>query len=199
MPTVYNAKQNKKPTKRKRIPKKTLVIGLAVVALAVAAVAVLELTHTIDLFPTKTPPPPTPQVIPGETNTDKGSGNTQDKGSDKGTGSGSGDTTSTTPPLTPSGNFVSNHKPNLGGTPAPNNEQSSCTTTPGASCDITFTKDGVTKSLGAKTTDGNGSAFWSWTLQSVGLTEGTWEIKAVATLNGQTTSANDALSLAVAP
>ena len=101
--------------------------------------------------------------------------------------------------VTPTGDFVSDHHPNLSGSPAPNLESSVCTTTPGASCKITFTKDGVTKALTPETTDLGGSAYWDWKLQDVGLTAGSWQIQAVATLNGQTMSATDAMNLVVAP
>lgn len=100
----------------------------------------------------------------------------------------------------PSGTFVSNHKPNLDGSPAPNTISSVCITTPGAICNITFEKNGVTKSLGAKTTDGDGAAYWtSWKLQDVGLSEGSWSITATASLNGQSKNTSDSLSFVVSP
>lgn len=100
--------------------------------------------------------------------------------------------------LAPTGNFVSNHHPNLSGSPAPNTITSVCSSTPGATCVITFTKDGVTKSLGAKIIDAGGSAYWlNWNLQSIGLTTGSWNVKATASLNGQSKSASDAMPLEV--
>ena len=101
--------------------------------------------------------------------------------------------------LMPFGNFISNHHPNLSGSPAPNVESSVCNTTSGASCAITFTMNGITKSLSPETTDKGGAAYWSWTLQQVGLTEGTWKIQAVATLGDQTKTASDAMDLVVGP
>jgi hypothetical protein len=98
----------------------------------------------------------------------------------------------------PTGGFVSNHRPNLGGYPAPNTISSTCSTTPGATCKIVFTKDRVSKELSAQTTDGNGSVYWNWKLQSVGLTEGIWKIKAVATLGDQTKESQDSIDLVVA-
>ena len=97
------------------------------------------------------------------------------------------------PLIAPSGNFVSSHT----NVPANATEQSVCTTTPGASCTITFTQNGVTKSLTAQTTDKGGSTYWTWTPQSIGLTAGSWTITATATLSGQTQSANDATPLKV--
>lgn len=98
----------------------------------------------------------------------------------------------------PTGNFVSDHHPNLSGHPAPNQMASSCTTTPGASCKIAFTSNGVTKSLAPETTDSGGSVYWNWTLQSAGLTQGTWSIEAIATLNDNTKTASDPQNLVVA-
>lgn len=101
--------------------------------------------------------------------------------------------------IAPTGSFVSNHHPNLSGSPAPNQEQSVCNTTPGATCDIEFTNNGITKSLGAKTADSSGATYWTWTLQSIGLAHGSWKITAKATLNNQTKTAIDALLLDVQP
>jgi len=99
---------------------------------------------------------------------------------------------------TPTGSFVSNHRPNLSGYPAPNLESSVCTTTPGADCTINFTMDNTTRSLDTRTTDSNGSAYWDWKLQDINLTAGTWKIQAVAKMNGQTKTASDAIDLMVA-
>lgn len=99
--------------------------------------------------------------------------------------------------FTPSGDFVSNHHPNLSGSPAPNTMTSVCNTTPGATCKITFTMDGITKQLPSKTADSNGTAYWSWKLQEIGLTAGSWKVQAIASLNGNTKTATDALDLVV--
>lgn len=101
--------------------------------------------------------------------------------------------------VAPTGDFVSNHHPNLSGSPAPNTMSSVCNTTPGASCQINFTKDGVVKSLPSEVADAGGSAYWNWKLQDYGLTSGSWQIQAVTSLNGQTKSATDALDLVVNP
>jgi len=98
--------------------------------------------------------------------------------------------------ILPSGNFVSNHHPSLSSQPL---ESSVCTTTPGASCQIIFTQDNITKELPARTTDSNGSAFWDWKLQDYGLSTGSWKVEATATLNGQNKSATDSISLEVNP
>jgi hypothetical protein len=103
-------------------------------------------------------------------------------------------------PAAPTGDFVSDHHPNLGGSPAPNTETSSCTTTVGVECQIRFTMNGVTKELPVQTTDGDGSTLWSnWTLQSIGLTQGSWQVTAVAINGSNEVTAQDPLQLVVAP
>ncbi len=106
--------------------------------------------------------------------------------------------TSRQPLTAPNGTFVSNHHPSLSGQNS-NLEQSTCNTLPGASCDIEFSKDGVTKSLGLKQADSSGAVYWTWKLQDVGLTQGTWQTTARATLNGETKTAQDPLALTIQP
>lgn len=98
------------------------------------------------------------------------------------------------PPLTPSGDFVSNHSP---GDSTPTSEASTCNTSPGAICYIQFTKGSESKKLDARTTDARGAAIWYWDVKDAGLTQGSWTIMAVATLNGQTKTANDSQPLVV--
>jgi len=104
---------------------------------------------------------------------------------------------SSTTLVAPSGDFVSDHHPNLSGSPAPNTMTSVCNTTAGASCQIFFTNNSVVKSLPSQVANSGGSVYWNWTLQSVGLTAGSWQIKAVATMGTQTQSTNDATTLVV--
>ena len=178
---------------KRKIPKKRLLIGGLL--LLIVIIAGLELTGVTHIFHKK----PVPAVSGSSFNT-KGEPNSSKKNT-----SGSGDTSSKSGSggspamlIAPSGSFVSNHHPNLGGSPAPNTMSSVCNTTPGASCKISFTKDGVTKSLDAQTADANGATYWNWKLQDIGLTEGTWKIQASATLSGQTKTASDAMDLVVA-
>lgn len=100
-------------------------------------------------------------------------------------------------PSAPMGTFVSNHRPNLSGSPAPNTEISTCTTTPGVQCRVSFTKNNIVKSLPSQLTDVNGNTNWSWKLQDIGLTDGTWKISAIATNGGHTSTANDSMDLEV--
>jgi hypothetical protein len=189
------------PTKKRLSLPKPIWVTLAILVIAALVVTGLELTNTTHLFHTA------PPIDTGPTNS---AANSETKGepanpspSPADDQSPPGDDKSSSNPnaalLTPSGNFVSNHRPNLSGSPAPNSMESTCTTTPGATCQILFTRNGVTKSLDAQTTDRNGSAFWSWKLQDIGLTEGSWQIQAKATLNNQTKTANDSLNLEVGP
>jgi hypothetical protein len=119
-------------------------------------------------------------------------------------GGSTGSTVTSTAQLTePTGTFVSNHGSANQPVSSGSVEASSCTTTPGASCDIQFSGYGVTKDLGSKvtsTSSGNlpaGSVSWQWTPASIGLSSGVWKITAVATLNSQTKTANDQLNLTV--
>jgi hypothetical protein len=103
--------------------------------------------------------------------------------------------------IAPTGDFVSNHHPSLSNNPSGSGYlTSTCSTTPGATCQITFTKDGVTKSLAVEVTDAGGAAYWNnWQPSDIGLTQGSWTITAVAKLGSQTLTANDALQLEVEP
>lgn len=99
----------------------------------------------------------------------------------------------------PTGTFVSDHSPNLDGSPHPSSEESACNTAPGASCYIQFTKNGIVKTLPTKTADSNGSVIWDWDVKLAGFTTGNWQINAVASLNGQTQTATDNMPLVVTP
>lgn len=98
--------------------------------------------------------------------------------------------------VAPTGTFVSNHHVSLSN----NNQlgmQSDCTTTAGATCKITFTNGGITKSLAIKTTDVGGAAYWSWNVKDLGLGIGSWQVSAVATLSNQTQTSTDAMKLEI--
>lgn len=96
--------------------------------------------------------------------------------------------------IDPTGVFVSNHRPGHGGDIL----QSTCNTTPGSMCEIVFTKGSIVKSLPPQQTDQGGSAYWFWSLQDLGLEEGSWKITAKATLGSQTKSTTDPIPLEVA-
>lgn len=199
---MYSVKKNKKSnTLRRR--KKILVITLLVLLAAGAIFATYWFFFRED--PGKIVTNPTSNTANSETKGEvgnvkvpdnkNGSADTTQPADNK---SSTGGTTSPSAPLQdPYGSFVSNHRPNLGGSPAPNEMQSICNTTPGASCEIIFSKDGIIKKLPAQTTDKAGAAYWTWKLQAVGLTEGVWKVEAKATLNGQSKTAADPVALEV--
>lgn len=100
--------------------------------------------------------------------------------------------------IVPSGNFVSNHFP--GQNNSPTTEASTCNTTPGATCFIKFTNSstGESTQLPTQTVDARGSTSWYWDInKDAHLTSGEWRITAVAVLNGQTRTADDALQLTI--
>lgn len=110
--------------------------------------------------------------------------------------SGSSSTiTDSSPPVVPSGTFVSNHSPGQNGSPT--TEVSVCNTTPGSTCNIKFTQGNLTRSLGAKVTDSNGGVVWSWDIQRINLSSGEWQITAEAILNSQTRSTTDITPLRI--
>lgn len=186
-----------------RRPVGFVIIG--VVAL-LALIVILELTNVTHFFHDSKA---TSSTIPSTSSND--TTNSSSNGSDQNP-SPSPNTTPPPPPpetpkssgnvgtlLEPSGTFVSNHHPNLDGSPAPSQEQSTCTTTPGATCTITFTQGAVTKTLEAKTADANGTVIWNWDVKTAGFTPGSWKITATASANGQSKSAADAQDLVVQP
>jgi hypothetical protein len=110
--------------------------------------------------------------------------------------SNSTSTKSNMPLVSPSGTFVSNHYPDLSGKPYPATEESTCNTTPGASCYIKFIgPNGQVKSLPLQNTGNNGSTLWEWNINSAGFTVGKWQITAVASLNGSTKTTTDPIKL----
>lgn len=180
-------------TGQKRHLLKWLVLGLILLA---GLVTILEVTNTTTLFHNE----PEPAAGPGTL--EKGRNTTSTPAENKNeTNSSSKEPTTEdpqptpgTPPKTPVGNFVSSHYAGLGDT-----EQSTCNTTPGANCTITFTKDGVAKSLPIKKADGEGSVIWVWKPSDIGLTVGSWKVTAVASVGDQQTTAEDAIALEVSP
>ena len=186
------------PTKRSRAYSASqLVLILLVVVIGI--VGYLEL-HNITYFFHKKPVTASqatkgqPATSPGNSTPSQSQAPNGQNGSQGSTG-----TNSTAHPITPTGDFVSNHHPNLSGSPAPNQMTSTCTTTPGATCQITFTNGSTTKFLPVETTDEGGSAYWNWKLQDIGLTAGSWKVEAIAQLGSQTALATDAMPMEVQP
>lgn len=132
-----------------------------------------------------------PKQSPSTTNTNKNE-SSQGGGDSNATNS----TTKQSAPVflqPPSGDFVSAHNVQMSSILT-----SVCNTTPGANCYIKFEKNGTTRVLTTETTDEGGSAYWNqWTPADVGLSPGTWQVQAVATLGGQTKSTNDAKDMTI--
>lgn len=187
--------------KRSKNNKKLTIIAVVIILLIAALVVfALEYTNKTHFFHTEQPAPTASQNTKGEvqTNSDKSSnsGSTTDtpvtspQPNNQKTGSGN---SSSTTLVTPTGDFVSAHNIALN-TPV----TSVCNTTSGATCTITFIKDGVTRSLDKQTTDSGGTSYWfNWTPKSIGLSAGTWKVQANASLNGQTKSAQDAINMVI--
>jgi hypothetical protein len=183
------------PINKYRSHKKLWLALTGAILVVAVALFVLEITNTTHFFHTSHIPEgkTISEYNKGEPATD-GDTNNGDPGPTTST-SNSKDSDSipeTASLIAPTGNFVSSHFPSIS-----SNETSTCNTTPGAKCTITFSKGSVTKSLPTQTIDAGGATYWSWTPASAGLTTGTWKVQAVATLGAQILTADDALSLQV--
>ena len=155
---------------------------ITVLVLAGAILAGLELTNTTHIFnkssesESNNSKPKT--VKHGLLESGSGSGTT---GANKGKNPAQ-NTPANGPLLAPTGTFVNTYT-------AASHDQltSTCNTTPDAMCQITFTRNGVTKALPARQADSNGAVFWAWHPDdsNIGLTAGAWHIVAVATQGSQ--------------
>lgn len=97
----------------------------------------------------------------------------------------------------PSGTFVSSHSVSLSSSSV---IASTCNTTPGAKCTISFTnQNGVVRFLAATTADKNGTAYWTWSPKSAQLTTGSWRISATAKSGDQSKTSTDPQPLEVSP
>lgn len=97
-----------------------------------------------------------------------------------------GQISSDTQPNKPIGQFVSNEGSNEAPASLAAGQESTCTTTPGAYCEIRFTSGSTTKKLSAQKTNAEGNTIWDWTPKNL-LTAGTWQVTAVA-INGDKTA-----------
>jgi cytoskeletal protein RodZ len=185
--------------KQKSSNRKKIILIVAVVLLLVAGV-ILYLAQTRTT--TNTSPSSTGSTQKSKTTTKDSSNSSGSISTPK-----DSNTTNTPPPQPsssvtpqiPTGTFVSNHHPNLGGSPAPNEMDSTCTTTAGAYCKITFTNNGAVLSLPSKQADANGNVSWTWKLQDIGLIKGSWTVTAIATNGDKTSSVADPMPLEVQP
>jgi len=207
--TVYRS-TGKRPTKS-RFPKKRWILGG--LAGVVALVAILEITNVTYFFHDRKAVSSTisqataikPSTTGATSDTKSSSSAAKPNTATNSTPSPSATSTKDTPATgtaalaAPYGDFVSNHKPGQNGSPTI--ETSVCTTTPGAKCYIKFTSatdPSVVKTLAAGTADANGTVYWNnWDVKAAGFTSGTWNIEAIATLNAQTLSTPDKITLEV--
>ncbi len=180
-----------KKSKKIKIP---YIIALAVLLLIAGSLITYHLTN-------KTKPIPTVnQYTKGQQS--QSNGKSSSSGSSTSTTNSPSSTSSAKsagniPLVAPTGNFVSDHHPNLSGSPAPNTMTSVCNTSPGASCRISFTNGSTTKSLADQVTDAGGVTYWYWKLQDIGLTAGNWTITATSSSGGKSLSATDPMPLVV--
>lgn len=189
---------------RKNTNRKYLVLGVVSLLIILGLVTIYLIRHNSDDIAIST------KTIPTIENKDSSVDSSKDTSSDantatdtttkdnNSTGTGTTDSTLTLTDA-PSGSFVSNHRPSLSSSDL-KNEASTCTTIPGATCKIVFTKsDGSTKELTAQKAGNNGTVLWNWDVKSAGFTEGEWTIVATATLNNSSKSTTDSIKLTVLP
>lgn len=188
-----------KPKSRKRSIKKLPTILIFLLAIIVV-LAILEVAGVIHLRHKNGSAGVPGYVRTGISNNSSGSSAASSSTPTSSPGSNSqpaGNSTKTTAPaggasdntnlLAPYGQFINFHNATLD-----TKEVSVCSTSPGATCTILFKYNGKTISLGAKTTDGSGSAYWGdWTPGQLGLTKGSWTIEAVASLGSQSKQTTD--------
>lgn len=148
-------------------------------------------TTTLKISKTSLSPQSASNSIPTTASTtDKSSGS-------QGTPAASTTTTGSGPAAPNGTDFVSDHNPSLS---TRSSENSVCSSTAGASCYIEFSNsNGDVVKLPTQTLDNSGNTYWSWDVKQNNLSVGSWQITAVATLNGQTQSAQDPLNLTVRP
>lgn len=174
-----------------------LLVTAAAVVLAGAAVTVY-LVNKHNQKPaatasqnTKGEPAATPVPAP-RGNSSSTSDNSTSGASQPGDNKSNSDSDSQVTLASPTGDFVSAHHIKLD-----SQISSVCNTTTAASCTIKFESNGVTKSLKLQTADRGGSTYWDWKAKDIGLTPGTWQISAVATLGSQMKTTADATTLEV--
>jgi cytoskeletal protein RodZ len=188
----YKNKKYSEPKYTKRA-KLLLLVGVIVLLVGIAGVS-YALFHDSNKAPEVTASSDTKGEVSNGSKTASGSTDTTTTLPEDNKSSTGGSSSTPTNLIIPSGVFVSNHFPQQGGTTA---LQSNCTTSPGATCQISFTKDGVVKSLPAQTTDKGGATYWNWDYKDLGLTTGAWHVEAKANYGSQTQTATDGLDVTI--
>ena len=196
-------------TSRDSLRTRLVLIIALVVSVALLVTAVLYYTGNLSFWHRHIPvqQPTGSSLTKGEpatsapnTATGSGSQTKTDNGSagQTNTAAGNNSSTTTAPPITgsltaPWGTFA-----NVYNAKTSDQMQSTCNTTPGATCEIIFTNGDTTKSLETEMTDAGGAVYWAWTPAGVGLAPGTWHITAKAVLGAQSkTTSNDPLTLEI--
>lgn len=168
-------------------------IALSIVALAGIALA-LAVLHNNTADKPKNQTAATAASSKGEQPSQSSNATASNSNKAQGSGSSGSATGSGEAPKTPYGSFVSNHNAHLN-----DSEFSTCLTSAGARCQITFSKDGTSKALDEKTTDGDGAAYWTWKPQDLGLSAGSWQITAMVITSGKTATSTDGRNLVIQP
>jgi hypothetical protein len=197
--SAYRLSSSRAPAVKKKMPWVKIAIVLAIL---ITVLAILELTNTTHILHKKKVPaiiPSTssnsnsPAPASGRTpKTDNSSPDSTQPPSSKNTlPSGSGNNLAL---VAPYGDFVSNHHPGGGN---PTQEVSICNTTPGANCyiKITSSSSGQVTKLSTELVGSDGSARWDWDANT--LTSGSWQVSAVASLNGQVKTSIDTALLEI--
>lgn len=167
--------------------KLTWTVAILLLVLA-GIITILELTNTTYIFHKKSTPHTASEYTKGTSDGDDAS-----KPHSNDTAGDSKDSAGDSKDLVePTGNFVSSHHAT-----STSNLSSTCNSTPGATCKITFSKEGVTKALQTKTLDDGGAAYWSWQPGDIDLSPGVWSVKATVRLGDKSESTTDALSLEI--
>lgn len=175
-------------------PKWLLLAAVIVIAIILSSVLALSNRKTVSTIPSSSPNKTEPGLAgSNDKNPLPSSSATNTAGSE--TTKNNGQTTSTPLTLDAAQTLVSNHYPGKNGSPT--TEQSVCNTTPGASCYIQFTMGNATKKLSAQVAGSSGATIWNWDINTAGLTSGSWQITAVASLGNQTKTASDPQALVI--
>jgi len=183
---------------KSKATKNPVYLSATIILIVIVAVVVFLHFHNKDIIPTTNPVSSSKTTANNNEHPKSSPSASASDGSDKNPASQVA--TVGTNLAAPYGTFVSDHHPSLSGANnTPSSELSTCTTSPGASCYINFTKGDVTKRLPTQITDGSGSTSWHWDVSQAGLSQGTWDITAVATLGDQTKSTSDTFKLEVQP
>ncbi len=178
--------------RKRRLNRKVWLSAIALLILIVVLVFALRSPKKVSTIPSTNPVTSTSNSSTSNPPTNSSSQNSSSPSPAQTTKSSSNPPVSTSGsgPITPYGNFVNAHSVGTA-----SSMYSVCNTSAGATCYIQFTNGSLVRKLDVLPTDSNGATYWYWNTSS--LSSGSWTVTAVATLNGQTKTANDSLPLEV--